>query len=161
MKITNERSIKTSEKDLIDTIIKDIDWQAVEQIIRDKHHIGIKEKVRYHQGDIVVHNHQVAYRVNFDVTVPFSILLDRAGAFVSMNASQPGVENRADADEAKYAEDPSENRMLDEFNREMEALEALDEETPIELTEIVGNRSATTGSGSYGEASFLESAVNS
>lgn len=157
MKITNERSIKTSEKDLIDTIIKDIDWHAVEQIIRDRHHIGIKEDVHYHQGDIVVHNNQVVYRVNFDVTVPFSILFDRAGAVVSMNASQDGVENRADADETKYAVDQTENQMLEEFTREMEAL---DEEPPIELTEIVGNQSATTESGSYGKASIFESAVN-
>lgn len=157
MKITNEGSIKSSEKDLIDTIIRDIDWHAVEAIIREKHHIGIKEDARHQHGDIVVHEDQVAYRVNFEVTVPFSMLFDRAGAFVSMSAFQAGDENRPVAGETAHQEDMIEDEILEELSREMDALE---DDPLIELTEIVGNRSEATGSEPYGEASFFDSAVN-
>ena len=83
MKITDSEVIKTGEKELIDTIIGDLDWNAIESIFKEKHHLRIQDDVEYRQGDIVVHNNQVAYQLDFDVKVTLSILFDRSGKYLS------------------------------------------------------------------------------
>ena len=136
MKITNENIIRTHEEALIRSIVKDIDWTAVENIIEEKHQIKIKEEVRDGQGDIVVHDDKLAYRVNFEVTIPFSVLFDRSGDYLDIRSQEDAENDTLQPQSAMSEQRPSENEVLAELCREMEALE---EDEPIELTEIVGN----------------------
>lgn len=87
MKISDAELIKHSEKELIDAINGDLDWAAIEKIFRDRHDMGIAEDIEYRNGDIVVHNNQVAYSLEFDVRVTLSILVDREGNFLSVTSS--------------------------------------------------------------------------
>lgn len=157
MKITNENRIKNSEKELINAIINHIDWGAVEAVISEKHKIGINGDIRYGQGDMAVHNGRVVYRVNFDVTVPFSILFDRDGEYVSINTSQGSENTRPRGDDVKNEKDLTENEILEKLTREMDALE---EEEPIELTDIVGNLMGSRKSVLPQEESVFHAAVN-
>ncbi len=159
MKITDEYNIRNIETDLMKNLIEDIDWRAVEAIIRENYRIGINEDIRYRQGDIVVHNDQVAYRVNFDVTVPFSILFDRAGEYLTIGTSEADAGGSPGSDAADNGQEATENEILAEFNREMDALEA-DEEEPIELTEVVGGFGKATENDWPHEEPALHSAVN-
>ena len=159
MKITDEIIIRDSEKELISAVVKNIDWRTVEKIIREKHGMGVTENIRYRQGDIVSHDDQVAYRIHFDVTVPFSMLFNRAGEHVSINAPEDsGTEIRHPGkaeNEALYTE----NEILEELTREMDALDQ-EEEEPIELTEVVGTLPKETAHAPNKEESFFPSAVN-
>ena len=83
MKITDADIIKTGERELIDTIIGDLDWNAIDKIFRERHQLKIQDDVEYRQGDIVVHNDEVAYKLDFDVKLTLSILLDRSGNYLS------------------------------------------------------------------------------
>lgn len=83
MKFTDSEIIKAGERELIDTIIGDLDWSAIEKIFKERHHLQIQDNVEYRQGDIVVHNDRVAYKLDFDVKLTLSILLDRSGNYVS------------------------------------------------------------------------------
>ena len=99
MKITNSEVIKIGEKELIDTIIGDLDWNVIENIFKEKHHLQIQDDVEYRQGDIVVYNNQVAYQLDFDVKVTLSILFDRSGKYLSVTTpgdlAQNGIEEAA------------------------------------------------------------------
>lgn len=87
MKITDPNIIRNSETELIDAITADIDWGAIEKIFRDEHKLNIEEDVEYKKGDIVVHDNQVAYKLEFQVNVIMSVLLDRDGNCLSVNSS--------------------------------------------------------------------------
>ncbi|MDY7036292.1 MAG: hypothetical protein SV375_09060 [Thermodesulfobacteriota bacterium] len=93
MKITNSEVIRSGEQELIDAISGDLDWGIIEEIFRDEHKLGIGEDVEYKRGDIVVHNNQVAYRLEFDVKVTVSVLLDREGNHLSFTSSADLLED--------------------------------------------------------------------
>jgi len=107
MRITDSEVIKSGEQDLIDAITGDLDWGAIEEIFRRDHKLGIGEDVEYTKGDIVVYNNQVAYRLEFDVKIALSVLLDREGNYVSVTSS--GDEHKKDeADENGMLGEPEE-----------------------------------------------------
>ncbi len=107
MKITDSEIIRSGEQDLIDAITGDLDWGAIENIFRRNHKLEIGEDVEYKTGDIVVHNNQVAYRLEFDVKVNLSVLLDRDGNYVSVTG-WGDVHKTNEKDENGALEEPEE-----------------------------------------------------
>ena len=87
MKITNSEVIKSGEQELIDGITGDLDWGTIEQIFREEHKVGIREDVEFKRGDIVAHENQVVYRLEFEVKLDLSVFLDREGNYISMTSS--------------------------------------------------------------------------
>ena len=85
MKITNDEVIKTGEQELIDSINGELDWDVMEDIFKNQHHLEIGEDVEYRSGDLVVHDNQVAYQLEFDVKVKLSILVDRDGNYLAFS----------------------------------------------------------------------------
>ena len=87
MKVTNPEVIKNGEGELIDAITADVDWGAIEKIFTEKHKLAIEEDVEYKNGDLVVYNNQIAYKLEFDIKVTLSVLLDREGNYISISGS--------------------------------------------------------------------------
>jgi len=85
MRITGVDVIKNGERDLMDAITADLDWSAVEGIFRERHHLSLEEDIEYKRGDIVVHDSQIAYRLDFLAKVTLSVLLDRNGNYLSVD----------------------------------------------------------------------------
>jgi hypothetical protein len=122
MKVTSDDIIKSGERELIDGITADLDWEAVERIFREAHRLPLGEDVSYRSGDLVVHENRIAYRLEFEVKVPLSMLLDREGNCIDLRAAPeadtgeeeaaapPSVENEpgADAPAGPESGDPSE-----------------------------------------------------
>jgi hypothetical protein len=86
MKLTDSQVIASREKELFDSIIADLDWSAIEEIFRKQHNLEMHEEVEYKHGDIVSHDSAVAYRLDFEVKVNLSVLIDRQGNFVSVRS---------------------------------------------------------------------------
>lgn len=87
MKITNADIIKSGERELIDTIISDLDWNTIEKVVKERHKLSIQDDVEYQQGDIVVYNNQVAYKLDFEVKMTLSVMFDRDGNYLSIATS--------------------------------------------------------------------------
>ncbi len=85
MKITNAQIIKNGEQELIDAITADLDWGAIEEIFLKEHNLGIEEDIVYKSGDIVAFKDQIAYKLEFEVKVNLSVLLDRNGDYLAIN----------------------------------------------------------------------------
>ncbi|MBF0204016.1 MAG: hypothetical protein HQK67_06805 [Desulfamplus sp.] len=79
MKITSVDNIQSSEKEFIDFINAELDWGAIEKMILEKHKLQLQDEVTYKQGDIVVHDNQIAYRLDFDIKVSMSLVFNRHG----------------------------------------------------------------------------------
>jgi hypothetical protein len=88
VKITNSETIKSSERELIDAITGDLDWSTIEELIRERHKLNIQDDVAYTKGDIIVHESQVAYQLDFEVKMNLSVIFDRKGNFLSLNTNE-------------------------------------------------------------------------
>lgn len=110
MKVTNAEAIKSGEKGLIEQITRDLDWGQVAAILEEKYKLKLNDgQATYRQGDIVVHNNQVAYQLEFDVTVTLSLMFDRQGEcfdVITRPSGQP-EEDEAPEPEAEAAATPA------------------------------------------------------
>ena len=79
MKLTNPESIQESEKEFIDTINAELDWDAIEKILFEKHGFAIQDEVDYKDGNLIVHKNEIAYKFDFEVKVPLSVIFNREG----------------------------------------------------------------------------------
>jgi hypothetical protein len=120
MKIANKDSIEVGEKELLDSIIAELDWEVIEQKLKEKHNIKLQEDVDFNNGDIVVHGSKIAYKLNFDVKITLSVLFDRLGECIDISAA--GSEDEA-------AEEP------ESYEEEEETTEALADDLPERKTE--------------------------
>lgn len=95
MRITTTEVIRNGEQELFDGITAELDWTAIEEIFKKEHNLAIEEEVAYKRGDIVVHNDEIAYKLQFEVKVALSVLLNREGNYISVSTSE--IPDRADA----------------------------------------------------------------
>jgi hypothetical protein len=98
MKVTNSEIIKNGEQELIDAITADLDWGAIEKIIMKEHNLGIEEDIEYKSGDIIAMDNQIAYKLEFEVKVNLSVLLDRHGDYLSVNINKRKENQKEETD---------------------------------------------------------------
>jgi len=84
LKITDAKNIKESEKELIDTITGDLNWDSIEEIIKNKHQIELEDDIEYQKGDIIVHKNEIAYKLDFKIRVSLSVLFNRQGECIDI-----------------------------------------------------------------------------
>lgn len=104
MKLTNSELIQESEKEFIDTINAELDWNAIEQMILEKHGFSVQDDVVYKDGNLIVHKNEIAYKFDFEIKVPLSVIFNRDGECLEIS-TQKGAdhsnvnENRGDIDQ--------------------------------------------------------------
>jgi hypothetical protein len=99
MKITDSEVIRNAEQELLDGIIADLDWSVIEKIIKEKHHLDIEEDVAFRKGDLVALGNKVGYKLDFDVRLTLSILLDREGNYISTGTGKSSEDLSSDIEE--------------------------------------------------------------
>ncbi len=92
MKLTPPDSIRESEKEFIDTINAELDWEAIEHLIQERHNFILEDEVDYKHGDLTVHNNEIAYRFEFEVKVPITLICDRKGECLSISSTREDQE---------------------------------------------------------------------
>lgn len=80
MKITDPQVIKNGENDLIASVQKNLDQEIIKKIIADQ---MARAALVSKGGQIVVHDNQVAFRMDFDLQLSGSLLFDRQGNYIS------------------------------------------------------------------------------
>lgn len=101
-RVASVEAIQTGEKDLMDSITAELDWGVLGEIIRNRHQLEISDNLEFSGGNIIVHENQVAYQLNFDVTVRLSVTLDRDGQCIIMEI--PLSSGKEDAPETDVRE---------------------------------------------------------
>lgn len=79
MKVTDPDVIKIGERDLIDAVKNDLDWDVIKEIVKKRIDLSALESKG---GEIVVHNNQIAFRVDLGLTLDVSLMFDRAGNYI-------------------------------------------------------------------------------
>lgn len=88
MKLTNPESIQESEKEFIDTINAELDWDVIEQMLLDKHNFEVQDDIQYKDGNLIVYNNEIAYKFDFEIKVPLSVIFNRGGECLSMSTTR-------------------------------------------------------------------------
>jgi uncharacterized protein YjbI with pentapeptide repeats len=65
--------------DLIEKLKSNIQFDQLEAISKNKGFIDKIAEIDFRQGDIVTHNGQIAFKLDFNISYNFSLLLDRNG----------------------------------------------------------------------------------
>lgn len=122
MKLAREDIIQACEKHLLKLIVKNIDKSALKQAVREKYDLAPGGEIAFHNGDIVVKNNKIVYRLDFSVRADLSLLLDRSGEPIDITASDNPPDKEGDLEPEKGAEDGSRQiaadiaRMISEIN---------------------------------------------
>nr|NJM03825.1 hypothetical protein [Desulfobacula sp.] len=95
MKLTNPKTIQDGEKEFIDTINAELDWGAIERILFEKHSLTLHEEIDYKNGDLMVYKDQIAYKFDFEIKVPLSIIFNREGECLELSTLREGFEDEA------------------------------------------------------------------
>ena len=93
MKLTNPESIQESEKEFIDTINAELDWDTIEQMLLDKHNFAVQDDIEYRDGNLIVYNNEIAYKFEFEIKVPLSVIFNRNGECLSMSTTRDDDED--------------------------------------------------------------------
>ena len=132
MKLTDPGIIKEGEKDLIDAIKDDLDLDSINDIIKDKLKIkNLKSK----GGRIVVHNNEVAFKIEFELSLNGSLMFDREGNYIADNVGEvpeTGEDNiEPSKNEISDKEDDKSNELtvedLDDDIKEVEDIEDIED----------------------------------
>ncbi|MFH2061141.1 MAG: hypothetical protein ABIJ59_19930 [Pseudomonadota bacterium] len=130
MKITDPDVIKTGEKDLIEAIKQDLDLDAVKEILKNQ----IDQTALLAKGgQIIVHNNQIAFRLDFDLNLSGSLMFDRDGNYIPKSSINGDSDEPEDID----LDDINIDDALEEMGPESDLPESdLFEESEKELPEI-------------------------
>ena len=137
MKLTNESVIKNGEKELIDSIVGDLDWHTIEAVFKEKHQLGIQDDVEYRQGEIVVHNGNVAFKLDYDVKLTLSILFDRSGDCLAVSTSGNGG---GESEQKNVTQSESVQTEASSRFSYIDGKDTPDEEEPIDLSNVIENQ---------------------
>jgi hypothetical protein len=96
MKLTSQDNIAESEKEFIDTINAELDWEAIEKMLLEKHQFTLQEEIDYKDGDLIVHNDDIAYKFNFEIKVPLSVIFDREGECLEISTMRDDFESESE-----------------------------------------------------------------
>jgi len=97
MKLTDPEAIQESEKEFIDTINAELDWEAIEKMLLEKHSFTIQEEIDYKTGDIVVYKDNIAYKFDFEIKVPLSVIFNREGECLDISTVRDDFDGSDDA----------------------------------------------------------------
>ena len=126
MKVTSPELIQESEKEFIDTINAELDWEAIEKLLMEKHQFALQDEVDYKNGDMVVFDNQIAYKFDFEIKVPLSVVFNRQGECLDMSTSRQ--------DEA--GQEPGPREMAEIRDRSSEKVEQLASSIADMISEI-------------------------
>jgi len=79
MKLIRQENIAQSEKAFIDTINAELDWEAIEKLLLEKHKFSLQEEIDYKDGNLIVYKDNIAYKFDFEIRVPLSVIFNREG----------------------------------------------------------------------------------
>ncbi len=93
MKLTSQENIAQNEKKFIDTINAELDWEAIEKRIFEKHQFALQEDIDCKNGNLIVHKESIAYKFDFEIKIPLSVIFNREGDCLEISTQRDDFEN--------------------------------------------------------------------
>ena len=127
MQLVEPKVISKEEKILFHFMNAVLELETVKKFFWEKYKLELLQKTDFNEGDIVIYNNQVAFRLAFDAHVSFSILIDRSGKYmgfanhnddISVPNNDSGIQTRLmDADLIRRREKEIVNAIASPINK--------------------------------------------
>ena len=85
---TNNDTFADAKQELFEKIKANIDMNRIRKICADLYGITEVDALEYQSGDLVVHNGQVTYKLDFKVSLVLPLLIDEKGDFIGVQSLQ-------------------------------------------------------------------------
>ena len=79
--IVKPEILQPAENELFASIITSFDENQIEKLFHDTYSLLAKEKIQFINGQTIVYNNQIAYKLDYKFVAEISVLLDRMGKF--------------------------------------------------------------------------------
>nr|WP_319394214.1 hypothetical protein [uncultured Desulfobacter sp.] len=133
MRITDPQVIQDGEQDLIASVQKDLDLEAVKDLLKERLSASALSPKG---GRIVVHDNDVAFRLDYEINLNGSLLFDRDGNLIDDSQRQTMIsDSQADIEDAQLDEKEDEMLALDAGNDLSDDLTDYDEAASEDLEE--------------------------
>jgi len=109
MKITDPQVILNGEKDLIASVQKNLDLDAVKDLFKER--LTVKA-LSPKGGGIVVHDNDVAFRLDYEINLNGSLLFDRDGNLLEDSESERTASTPPHDEDAASASDLDDNSSM-------------------------------------------------
>ncbi|MFO7753913.1 MAG: hypothetical protein R6V41_12420 [Desulfobacteraceae bacterium] len=97
MKVANQETIQEGEREFIDAVNAELDWDSIEKLLYEKFRLALRDEVEYRSGGLLVYDEKIACKLSFDVKVPLSIIFDIKGECLDISSPLPDEEEREDS----------------------------------------------------------------
>lgn len=94
MKLTDPNAIKTGEQKLIDLIVEKMNWKAVREAVQRHFSIEVLKDIAVDDGEMVIINNEIAYRINLGPQTGVAVIIDRTGKLLEISAAHSPDEIR-------------------------------------------------------------------
>ncbi len=81
-KVANTQAIEKATNDLIENVKKALNLKEIKQILEDQHNLEISDDIEVNNGEVIIHNNQIVYKMEFEVLLSLSVLLDGQGDYI-------------------------------------------------------------------------------
>jgi hypothetical protein len=128
MKLISSETIQESEKEFIDTINAELDWEAIEKMLNEKHNLTLQEKIECKNGDLVAINDTIVYKFDFEIKVPLSVTVNRQGECLEIST------------QGKTDEDKDEEPLFQDEDTDVDIIDpAIRPEQENKVTQMASN----------------------
>jgi len=69
-------------------------------MLLDKHSFTLQDDIDYKDGDLVVYKDNIAYKFDFEIKVPLSVIFDRDGECLDISTVRKDVEEEGDEEQS-------------------------------------------------------------
>jgi hypothetical protein len=138
MKIADSESIRTGEQELISSIMEKIDGKMLASLAAKNLE---SEQMEFIQGDMVILNDRIVYKMDFKMTFDMSVMIDRDGNILGAEQTEM-VESVDESDEVIELRDETSTGDSVANEDGTPSGESVQESLEDELSRIVGKTRA-------------------
>lgn len=133
MKITDPQVILNGEQDLIASVQRDLDLDAVKDLLKER---LTASALSPKGGRIVVHDNNVAFRLDYEINLNGSLLFDRNGNLLEDSDSTAPKQNPQDEEKEEEEEEAPESNLDDNLSLNRPDYDDIENESPGETQPV-------------------------
>ncbi|QTA91199.1 hypothetical protein [Desulfonema magnum] len=81
-KVANSQAIENAKSELVEKVKAALNLSEIKKILEDQHNLEISDDLEVNSGEMVIHNNQLGYKMEFEVLLSLSVLLDGDGNYI-------------------------------------------------------------------------------
>lgn len=81
-KLANSEALEKAKSEIVDKVKDALNMKEIKQILEDQHNLEISDDLQVSSGEMIIRDNQLTYRMEFEVLLSLSVLLDADGNYI-------------------------------------------------------------------------------